>query len=330
MFETIYYNLAHRIWQLLHWFETHLQGTYTGFILASFWDLFTQLWYFVLFGAFISTLVWLYLPKAWIRQRLQRHTRASVLVAILLGLLSPLCTFAAIPIVGSLIALGVPAVPLVAFMVTSPLMNPALFIYTTGIIGPEMALARVLTACSVGLVAAYATHLGLRRGLLRFDAPALERVPRPLYAATVEGTRTGPVGLKMAGRRFLGDLSFIGRFFALGIAIAALAQNLLSEDMVLTLLGPGSLWAVPMAVALGIPLYACGGGSLPVVDTMMQIGMGSGAALAFFIAGPATKFSTLTMLGAVFGRRLLLFYMGIMLTSALFWGYLYPFRSQYL
>ena len=63
---------------------------------------------------------------------------------------------------------------------------------------------------------------------------------------------------------------------------------------------------------------------------MMQMGMSPGAALGFFIAGPATKFSTLTMLGAVWGRRILLFYLGLMLVGALFWGFLYPFwRRKY-
>ena len=95
-------------------------------------------------------------------------------------------------------------------------------------------------------------------------------------------------------------------------------------------MGPGSVWAVPLAAALGVPLYACGGGSIPIVESMMQMGMSPGAALAFFIAGPATKFSTLSMLGAVWGRRILLFYLGLMLAGPLFWGYAYPFDGDYL
>ena len=87
---------------------------------------------------------------------------------------------------------------------------------------------------------------------------------------------------------------------------------------------------MPMAVALGVPLYACGGGSIPIVEIMMQMGMTSGAALAFFIAGPATKFSTLAVLGTVFGRRLLFCYLALMLSGALFWGLVYPFQRSEL
>jgi hypothetical protein len=59
-------------------------------------------------------------------------------------------------------------------------------------------------------------------------------------------------------------------------------------------------------------------------------GHDTGAALAFFISGPATKFSTLSMLTAVFGKRLLGLYLIVMLGSALLWGYTYPFTSSYL
>ena len=330
MLQTAYDRAMHSLWRVAGEAAALLQGTYTARVLDGFWDLLVQLWYFAVLGAAITTLVWLYLPKAWLRESLRRHARFSVLAAVLLGLVSPLCTFAAIPLVGSLIVRGAPAVPLVAFMVTSPLMNPALFLYTAGILDTEMALARVVSAASVGLAAAGLAHAGLKHGALRLDRPALEQIPAGIYTAATAETAPFHIRLGAVGRRFAGDLSFIGRYFLLGIFIAALVKALLDEGMVYAVFGAGSAWAVPAGMALGIPLYACGGGSLPVVEAMVQNGMTSGAALAFFISGPATKFSTITMLGAVFGRRMLLFYLGLTLTAALLWGYLYPFSNQFL
>ena len=127
-------------------------------------------------------------------------------------------------------------------------------------------------------------------------------------------------------RRFKEDLLFIAKFFVLGLFIAALVQTFLTREMVLIAVGPGSKWAVPAAVAMGVPLYACGGGTIPIVETMMT----AGAALAFFTAGPATKFSTLAVLTGVFGRRLLAFYLVVMIGGALVWGYGYPFSTQAL
>lgn len=331
MWETVYRNAMHNFWFLCNILESTLEGTYTGLILGNIWDLAAQLWYFVVLGALISTLIWRFLPKTWVRQKLQKRVNGSIVLASLLGLVSPMCTFAAIPVVGTLIGMGVPAAPLVAFMISSPLMNPSLFVYTAGVISMEMAMARLLTALSVGICAGFAARLAHERGLLRFDRLAMDLVPQGLYP-TVAGGADRPLGAQMRlfAVRFFQDLAFIGKYFLLGIFIAALVKAFLSEELVLGLVGPGSGWAVPAAVLLGVPLYACGGGSLPVVESMMRMGMTSGAALAFFIAGPATKFSTLSMLGAVFGRRLLGFYLAIMLTAALIWGYVYPFEREYL
>ncbi|MDE2810683.1 MAG: permease [Gemmatimonadota bacterium] len=318
--QTLYHDLTHPLWQAASIAEYYLRNTYTLRVLANFWDLAAQLWYFVVLGALFSTLAWRYLPKTRIRRTLQQRANGSIVASTLLALISPLCTFAAIPVAGRLINMGVPAAPLVAFVVASPLMNPALFVYTAGTISMEMAVARLVTAASVGLLAGFVAQSTLRR--LTFTIRTA--VPAESSTAKTDGRSEA----RILAQRFRGDLLFIAKFFGLGIFIAALVKTFLSQELVLALVGPGSVWAVPLAVALGVPLYACGGGSIPIVESMMQMGMSPGAALGFFIAGPATKFSTLTMLGAVWGRRILLFYLSLMLVGALFWGFLYPFGGE--
>ena len=318
--QTLYHDLTQPLWQAASIAEHYLRDTYTLRVLANFWDLAAQLWYFVVLGALFSTLAWRYLPKTRIRRALQQRANGSIVASTLLALISPLCTFAAIPVAGRLINMGVPAAPLVAFVVASPLMNPSLFVYTAGTISMEMAVARLITAASVGLLAGFAVQSVLRR--LTFA------VRTALPAEHAPAKTDGRSEARILAQRFHTDLLFIAKFFSLGIFIAALVKTFLSQELVLALVGPGSVWAVPVAVALGVPLYACGGGSIPIVESMMQMGMSPGAALGFFIAGPATKFSTLTMLGAVWGRRILLFYLGLMLVGALFWGFLYPFGDE--
>jgi uncharacterized membrane protein YraQ (UPF0718 family) len=317
MLETPWRSLV----RLLGAVQSAFQDTYTGRILAVGWDLLGQMWYFVLIGALLSTLAWRFLPRGEVGRVLSR--RGSILVAAFLALVSPLCTFAAIPVVGSLLAAGAPTAPLLAFLVASPLMNPSLFVYTAGALGWEMALARVLTAFSIGMAAGLGAQVALRRGLLDFSGAAQHPAP----AASAEGGSLS-MELKVLGRRLGRDLVVIGKYFALGIFVAALTKTFLSADLVRQWLGPGSRWGVPLAVGMGVPLYACGGGTIPIVQMMMDMGMSPGAALAFFIAGPATKFPTLAVLGSVFGKRLLAYYLAVVLAGALFWGYVYPFGGD--
>ena len=298
------------------WCRDELPGTRTGAVGIAFFELCAELWPWVAAGAALSALASHYLPRTRLGALLSRHRGGSVVGASIIGLVSPLCTFAAIPVASRIMGAGVPAPPLMAFLFASPLMNPALYIYTMGALGLEMAVARTVTALAIGLAAGFGTAALQARGWLAGLGTA------PHAVAGGSGAGAPAPGL---GRRFARDLSFICRWFALGIFLAALVSTFLSPEMIRAVLGAGNRWSVPAAVALGVPLYACGGAAIPIVETMVRMGMSPGAALAFFIAGPATKLHTVGTLGAVFGRRVLVWYLVVMLAGALLCGFLYPF-----
>ncbi len=308
------------------WCRDELPGTYTGEVGIQFFELTAELWFWVIAGAACSALASHLLPRARLDRVLRKHRTGAVFGATILGLVSPLCTFAAIPVAARVLQSGVIAPPVMAFLFASPLMNPALFTYTYGTLGIEMATARTLTAVSIGLVAGFGTQLLQRYGNLASTIlPQPDRYP--VVAGGSSAALAQPAWSELP-RRFTKDLAFISKWFTIGILIAALSAALLSPEFVRTVLGAGSRWSVPVAVALGVPLYACGGGTLPIVEIMIQMGMTPGAALAFFIAGPATKFHTVGTLGAVFGRRLLFWYLAVMILGALLWGNVYPFPDD--
>lgn len=317
---------SYTLYYAADWCRDELPGTYTGEVGIQFFELAAELWIWVLAGAACSALASHLLPRARLDILLSKHRTGSVIGATLLGLVSPLCTFAAIPVAARVLQSGVIAPPVMAFLFASPLMNPALFTYTYGALGSELATARTLTALSIGLVAGFGTQLLQKHGHL-----AARILPQPAAYPAVSGGSgvAAPMpGLGDLVHRFFKDLAFIAKWFTIGILIASLSAALLSPEFVRAVLGAGSRWSVPAAVVLGVPLYACGGGTIPIVEIMIQMGMTPGAALAFFIAGPATKFHTLGTLGAVFGRRVLLWYLLVMITGALLWGTFYPFPEN--
>ena len=321
-------NPSYWLYYAADWCRDELVDTRTGAVGIQFFELVAELWYWLIVGAFLSALASHYLPRTRLRDLLSRHRAGSIVGATLLGLVSPLCTFAAIPVVSRVLRSGVPAPPLMAFLFASPLMNPALFAYTYGALGLEMATARTVTALSIGLAAGLGTHLLQARGTLAVDLLPRDLLPGERFPAVAGGSGVTPAHVAPGlGRRFLGDLAFITRWFTLGVLLAAVSATFLSPELVGSLLGSGNRWAVPAGVVLGVPLYACGGGAIPIVETMIRLGMTPGAALAFFIAGPATKFHTVGTLAAVFGRRVLLWYLVVMVAGALIWGYLYPFSD---
>ena len=82
------------------------------------------------------------------------------------------------------------------------------------------------------------------------------------------------------------------------------------------LFGGNEALGVLMAATIGVPLYACGGGTIPLLQQWLQDGMGVGSAASFMLTGPATKITNLGALKIVLGiKRFLLYIAYVMVFS---------------
>ena len=73
-----------------------------------------------------------------------------------------------------------------------------------------------------------------------------------------------------------------------------------------------------MAATIGVPLYACGGGTIPLLQQWLLDGMSLGSAAAFMITGPATKITNLGALKITMGwKRFALYILFVMAFSCM-------------
>ena len=73
-----------------------------------------------------------------------------------------------------------------------------------------------------------------------------------------------------------------------------------------------------MAATGGVPLYACGGGTIPLLQQWLFDGMSVGSAASFMITGPATKITNLGAVKIIMGtKRFALYLAFVMLFSFL-------------
>src|SRR3989339_91787 len=302
---------------LERWYSYFLfvfRNTHTKKIIVTFADLFSQMCLFVLVGIVASALLTLYFPRDRINRGFSGHGFAAVIIATFLGGISPVGTYAVIPIIASLLkSKAIPVAPLIAFLIASPLINPILFFLTLGAFGPEMAVMRVAASIGLGLVGGLIAqrlwrHAGNGQTQSGHATPAIPG---------------GPFSWRQLGMELLKQGKFIGRVFLISLLVAALVNILVPSDLVLRVLGGNSKISVLIAVAAGGPLYACGGGSIPVIEVLYQSGMSKGAVLAFFISGPATKMSTLAALFASMEKRVVTLYLIVTLFGAFLFGIAY-------
>ena len=275
---------------------------------ALAWTQVLQLGPYVIGGILLAALLGqLDLPRRWGRW-LNRSGPEIVLGAACLGGVSPLCTYGTVPVLVELLRGGASPGPALAFLIASSLLNPQLFVMMTGGLGLRLALAHVVGVLLLSL------PVGLLARRLRpetfLNADSL-RPPNPSHTSTPP--HSPPPTLPHTLLRLT---ETVGLYFVLGVILAALLQMLVPPEWISSLLGAGRWYGVLLAGILGVPFYACGGGAVPIIAGLLAQGMSPGAALAFFLAGPATRLTALAALGTLLNRRALIAYVAYVVTGA--------------
>ena len=216
----------------------------------------------------------------------------GVIPASLLGIASPLCMYGTIPIAASFARQGMRHDWLAAFMMSSILLNPQLILYS-GALGPTALWVRIISCCICGAAAGWLVGLAFRQrpffDFTGFDGPVNRDTDPNLLLRF----------LKNLGR----NVKATGPMFLLGVVLSALFQRYVPAEWVAGLFGENEGFGVLLAATIGVPLYACGGGTIPLLQAWLMDGMSMGSAASFMITGPATKITNLGALKTVLGLK---------------------------
>lgn len=238
----------------------------------------------------------------------------GVVPASLLGIASPLCLYGTVPVAASFSEKGVGDDWIAAFMMSSILLNPQLVMYSAAL-GRKALIVRIVSCFLCGTAAGLCVRLFFRNRPF-FDFSGL---------SGGENRDTDPNPLLRFLKNVWRNVRVTGPYFAVGILVSALFQRYVPDTAVVRLFGGfggNKGFGILMAAAVGVPLYACGGGTIPLLLDWMHRGMGLGSAAAFMITGPATKITNLGALKIVLGTRHFLYYLVFSLLFAFLTGFL--------
>ncbi len=232
---------------------------------------------------------------------------AGIIPACILGIASPLCMYGTIPIAASFRKQGMREDWLAAFMMASILLNPQLIIYSAAL-GAAALTVRIVTCFLCGCGAGLLVFLFYRNRSF-FDFGSFEEKA---------GHDTHPNLLIRYLLNVWRNIKATGLYFLFGILLSALFQRYVPQEMMTKVFGGNEAWGVLMAATIGVPLYACGGGTIPLLQQWLWEGMSMGSAAAFMITGPATKITNLGALKIAMGwKRFALYILFVMLFSFL-------------
>ncbi|NYT06102.1 MAG: permease [Methanomicrobiales archaeon] len=256
--------------------------------------------------SFLVGLLHAYVPEERIRTTLSGRGRGSGnMLGAAFGALTPFCSCSTIPILLGLLDTGVPFGVCMSFLIASPLLNPVILSLLAALIGPvPTAFYAVITFAAAVVIGAVLGRLGYERyvknvtlegGNRRCDCP-------PENGATFR-ERHGP---KISGA-FAFAVSLFRQvlpYLLLGAGIGAFIYGFVPESLIIGLAGPDNPLAIPVAAVIGVPMYIRAETIIPISAVLLDKGMAIGAVMALIIGGAGASIPEVTLLSAIFERRL--------------------------
>jgi len=236
--------------------------------------------------------------------------------AALLGTLTPFCSCSSIPLFIGFTAAGLPLAITFSFLISSPLVDLASVILLASIFNWPIALAYV----GVGLVLAVVG--GTVIGRLKME----DQVASFVHMVPVSGevaSMTQAQRLAYARDQVVEIIQRVWPYVLIGVGIGAAIHNWVPTDVVSALLGKDKWWSVPVAVLIGVPMYADIFGTLPIAEALVGKGVGLGTVLAFMMAVTALSLPSLIMLNRVVKLPLLLTFTAVVVVGILAIGVIF-------
>jgi hypothetical protein len=238
--------------------------------------------------------------------------------AALLGVVTPFCSCSAVPLFIGFVEAGIPLGVTLSFLISSPMVNEVAVVLLWGLFGWKVALIYAGTGLLVAIVA------GLVIGKLKLEKWVEEYVYQFQSGGAQEILKqTFRERLEYAKLNTADILKRVWLFIVIAIGIGGFIHGYVPEDFLAQYAGPQNPFAVPVAVALGVPLYSNAAGVIPIVYALMEKGLAMGTVLAFMMAVTALSLPELIILRKVLKVPLLAVFVGIMTVSITAVGYLF-------
>jgi uncharacterized membrane protein YraQ (UPF0718 family) len=237
-----------------------------------------------------------------------------------LGVVTPFCSCSSVPLFIGFVQAGVPLGVTFSFLITAPMVDTIALTLLFSLFGWKIALLYLVFGMLLGVVA------GLVLGAMKLERhlePWVREMPR--VSADVDLQKMSLVDRMEAGMRSVREI--VGKvwpYVLVGIGVGAGIHGYVPQDFLVSVMGKDAAWwSVPLAVLLGVPMYANTAGILPVIEALTAKGAAMGTALAFMMSVVALSLPEMIILRKVLTLRLIAVFVAIVATGILAVGFLF-------
>jgi uncharacterized membrane protein YraQ (UPF0718 family) len=243
------------------------------------------------------------------------------IVAALLGIVTPFCSCSAVPVFIGFVEAGIPLGVTFSFLISSPMVNEVALVLLWGMFGSGIALIYIGTGLTVAIISGIVIgKLNLERYVEGY-VYEIARSSGGVEMIVAEQTWNDRL---FYARDYVRDiLKKVWPYVLVGIGIGAAIHGYVPTDFLAKYAGKNNIFAVPIAVLMGVPLYSNAAGVIPLVAALQEKGMAMGTVLAFMMAVTALSLPEMIILRNVLKTRLIGVFIGIVAAAIIIVGYMF-------
>lgn len=263
-------------------------------------------------------LVLMYVPQEKIKRYMSGKGVLGNFVGALVGSLTPFCACSTIPLTLGFLEIGIPFGAVMSFVISSPLMNPIILTMMVVLMGLKAALVYLFITfiCAV-IFGVILEKIGGEKLVKNV------RIKSRGHSDKEEIPDTFKDKLLLSFQKALGDFRGVLIYLLIGVGIGAVIYGYLPGDFVLKFAGPDNPLAIPVAAAIGVPLYIRAETAIPIGVALMQKGMSVGAVIALIIGGAGMAIPEMSMLAGIFKKKLVAAIVAVIFFTAVIGGYIF-------
>ncbi len=267
-----------------------------------------------------------YISKEKIEKYLGKKSFKNYFIASFFGAITPFCSCSSIPIFVSFIKTQVPIGIAFAFLITSPITNQYLFSMMLGLFGYKISILYVLNGILIGSIC------GMIFDRMRLEKYILEDIKKSSLTQCRENKEEYFLSitdrLRYGVKESFELIKKLWLWIVISVFIAAVLEAYLPKQKIEAIISKAGFWDVPIAVALGVPIYASCVSILPVAYVLFTKGLPLGTTLSFLMSTSALCLPEAIILRRIMKTKLILIFFGFVSISITITGYLFNFLER--
>ncbi|MBI5219031.1 MAG: SO_0444 family Cu/Zn efflux transporter [Bacteroidia bacterium] len=281
---------------------------------------------YLVFGFLFAGILHILISTETIAKHLGKSNYMSVIKSSLFGVPLPLCSCGVIPAAISLRKSGASPGAVISFLISTPTTGIDSIFATYSLMGFFFAIFRILASFFTGIFAGIIVNIFVKQKTESdnpADSGATQNSCFPCGSPPVADGEHSVINKikRIFQYAFIELFSGIAKWLVIGILIGGIISYFIPDDFFVNYIGKDWQEMFIMLI-IGIPIYVCATGSIPIASALMLKGMSPGAAFIFLLAGPATNAVTITVIGKEMGKKTTFLYLISILISSITFGFL--------